>query len=123
MCAFTRAGVVDGSYDPYLAAHPKTAALLAAMAKPVASLLATPYWSGLPFRLGEGFVKYKLEPVLALDAPGEPPRDPAYPSAVTLALIYKATTRDAAAADFIAFATSDHAKRVLEERGGAPLKP
>ncbi|MBP1181130.1 PstS family phosphate ABC transporter substrate-binding protein [Methylobacterium sp. PvR107] len=59
--------------------------------------------------------------VLAID--GNTPRDPAYPSAVTLALIYKAATRDAAAADFLAFATSDHAKRLLEERGGAPLKP
>ena len=54
---------------------------------------------------------------------GNTPRDPAYPSAVTLALIYKTATRDAAAADFLAFATSDHAKRLLEERGGAPLKP
>jgi phosphate transport system substrate-binding protein len=59
--------------------------------------------------------------VLAVD--GNTPRDPAYPSAVTLALIYKATTRDAAAADFLAFATSDRAKRLMEERGGAPLKP
>lgn len=59
--------------------------------------------------------------VLAID--GNTPRDPAYPSAVTLALIYKTPTRDAAAADFLAFATSDHAKRLLEERGGAPLKP
>ena len=59
--------------------------------------------------------------VLSID--GNAPRDPAYPSAVTLALIYKAATRDAAAADFLAFATSDRAKHLLAERGGAPLKP
>ena len=28
MCEFTRAGVVDGDYEPYLAAHPKTARIL-----------------------------------------------------------------------------------------------
>lgn len=59
--------------------------------------------------------------ILAVD--GNAPRDPGYPSAVTLALIYKVTTKDAAAADFLAFATSDRARRLMEERGGAPLKP
>ncbi len=59
--------------------------------------------------------------VLSID--GHAPNNPAYPSAVTLALIYKDNTRDAAAADFLAFATSDRAKRLLEERGGAPLRP
>ena len=79
MCAFTKAGVVDGDYDPYLKAHPKTAELLDAMAKPVASVLATPYWSGLPFRFGaETCAKYKLEPTLHLDPLKEAPRDPSY---------------------------------------------
>ncbi|TGE01294.1 PstS family phosphate ABC transporter substrate-binding protein [Methylobacterium nonmethylotrophicum] len=59
--------------------------------------------------------------VLAID--GHAPRDPGYPSAVTLALIYKAATRDAASAAFLAFATSERAGRLLAERGGAPLKP
>ena len=59
--------------------------------------------------------------VLSID--GNAPRDHAYPSAVTLALIYKTATRDAAASDFLAFATSDRAKHLLAERGGAPLKP
>lgn len=59
--------------------------------------------------------------VLAID--GIAPRDPAYPSAVTLSLIYKTATQDAAASDFLAFATSDRAKHLLAERGGAPLKP
>lgn len=79
MCAFTKAGVVDGDYDSYLKAHPKTAALLDAMAKPVASVLSTPYWSGLPFRFGDvAYVKYKLEPVLFQDPPVAAPEDPSY---------------------------------------------
>jgi hypothetical protein len=69
MCAFTKAGVVDGDYGPYLAAHPETAKLLNAMAKPVGSTLSIDYWSCLPFSLGpKQFVKYKLEPTTA-DAP------------------------------------------------------
>ena len=79
MCAFTKAGVVDGDYGPYLKAHPKTAELLDAMARPIASVLSTPYWSGLPFRFGpETYAKYKLEPTLSVDAPTGPPRDPSY---------------------------------------------
>ncbi|MGE8126336.1 PstS family phosphate ABC transporter substrate-binding protein [Methylobacterium sp. NPDC080182] len=73
-----------------------------------------------------GFGPYS--PVLAgdlavLTIDGRAPRDPAYPSAVTLALIYKAATRDAAASAFLAFATSDRAGQVMAERGGAPLRP
>lgn len=79
MCAFTKAGIVDRNYDKYLDAHPATRALLDAMAKPVASVLATPYWSGVPFRLGSGaYVKYKLEPVLSLAPLKERPDDPTY---------------------------------------------
>lgn len=59
--------------------------------------------------------------VLTID--GRAPQEPGYPSAVTLALIYKAATRDEAAAAFLAFATSDRARRLLAERGGAPLAP
>jgi len=33
MCEFTRAGVVNGDYGPYLAAHPQTARLLDQMAQ------------------------------------------------------------------------------------------
>ena len=77
MCAFTKAGVIDGDYAPYLAAHPETAAILEAMSKPVASVLATPYWSGIPFAFGERrFVKYKLEPALTLPPPAARPADP-----------------------------------------------
>lgn len=79
MCEFTKAGVVDGDYDPYLKAHPKTSELLDAMAKPVASVLASPYWSGLPFRFGEDqYVKYKIEPTFYLDPPTHSPNDPSY---------------------------------------------
>jgi len=79
MCEFTKAGVVNGDYQPYLNAHPKTAQLLDAMSKPVASVLTSPYWSGLPFRFGDdAYVKYKLEPVLVEDPPQEAPTDPTY---------------------------------------------
>lgn len=79
MCEFTKAGVVDGDYDPYLKAHPKTSELLDAMAKPVASVLASAYWSGLPFQFGPNeYVKYKLEPVFYLDPPNHSPNDPSY---------------------------------------------
>lgn len=62
-CEFTQAGVVHGSYDPYLDAHPETKRVLDEMTKVVDSVLTTSYWSGLPYAFGEGrFVKYKLEP-------------------------------------------------------------
>lgn len=65
MCEFTRAGVVDGDYAPYLAAHPITAKILQDMQKTEASLLSATYWGLLPHRFGEGrYVKYKLEPAL-----------------------------------------------------------
>ena len=79
MCAFTKAGVIDGDYGPYLAAHPETAKLLDEMAKPVASTLATTYWSCMPFAFGAGrFVKYKLEPTISVDPITGPPSDPTY---------------------------------------------
>ncbi|MEA2183609.1 MAG: hypothetical protein QOF69_2794 [Solirubrobacteraceae bacterium] len=63
MCEFTRAGVVEGDYGPYLAAHPKTARILDEMAKLVPSVLEIDYWSGLPYAFGDGrHVKYKLVP-------------------------------------------------------------
>ncbi len=77
-----------------------------------------------PGAIGFGPFSPALESDLAiLSIDGNTPRDPAYPSAVTLSLIYKATTRDAASSAFLAFATSDRAGRLLAERGGAPLKP
>lgn len=79
MCEFTRASVVDRNVQAYLDAHPRTAEILKRMAKPAASVLATPYWSGLPFALGaDHFVKYKLEPTLAADPPATAPADPTY---------------------------------------------
>lgn len=79
MCEFTKAGVIDGDYTPYLDAHPRTKEILDAMAKPVGSALATPYWAILPFSLGEDhFVKYKLEPTIEVPSPPSPPRNPCY---------------------------------------------
>lgn len=79
MCAFTRAGVVDHDYGPYLAAHPTTAKLLDEMAKPVASVLDARYWSGVPFRFGgQQFAKYKLEPTVDADPITSAPVDPTY---------------------------------------------
>jgi L-Lysine epsilon oxidase N-terminal/L-lysine epsilon oxidase C-terminal domain len=63
MCEFTRAGVVEGSYKPYLKSHPVTKEILDEMKKAEASVLTTTYWSVLPYALGEQqFAKYKLEP-------------------------------------------------------------
>jgi hypothetical protein len=79
MCEFTRAGVVEHNYDLYLDEHPETARLLDEMAKPVASVLASPYWSCVPFGFGPGrFVKYKLEPTLEVPSPPTAPADPTY---------------------------------------------
>ncbi|UQA56863.1 LodA/GoxA family CTQ-dependent oxidase [Polyangium aurulentum] len=63
MCEFTYAGVVAGDYPSYLRTHPKTARVFDEMAKVEGSVLTATYWSGLPFKLGEGrYVKYKLVP-------------------------------------------------------------
>ena len=63
MCEFTRAGVVDGDYEPYLAAHPVTRQILDEMAEFEASVLTATYWGVLPYAFGsERFVKYKLVP-------------------------------------------------------------
>ncbi|QNH52469.1 catalase [Acinetobacter venetianus] len=94
MCEFTKAGVVDGNYDPYLKDHPKTSELLDAMAKPVASVLSSAYWSGLPFKFGESqFVKYKLEPNFYLDPPNHSPNDPSYLGADLVARLKKSEAR------------------------------
>ncbi|HEU0121389.1 MAG TPA: LodA/GoxA family CTQ-dependent oxidase [Bryobacteraceae bacterium] len=63
MCAFTKAGVVDGNYDPYLRTHPVTKKILDEMAKIEDSVLTTTYWGVLPYAFGKDrYVKYKLEP-------------------------------------------------------------
>jgi hypothetical protein len=79
MCEFTKAGVVDGDYQPYLDAHPETAKLLDEMSQPVGSVLAIDYWSGVPFAFGPArFVKYKLEATISVSPPATPPIDPTY---------------------------------------------
>lgn len=78
MCEFTKAGVVDGDYEPYLRAHSLTKRILDEMQKTEVSVLTTTYWSGLPYSFGEGrYVKYKLEPEQAPDG-GVPPDLPNY---------------------------------------------
>lgn len=81
-CAFTHAGVVEGDYGPYLAAHPRTNEILDAMQHVVPSVLSTPYWSGLPFKFGTDgrFVKYKLVPAgrAGDPVPGLSTDDPTY---------------------------------------------
>jgi hypothetical protein len=78
-CEFTKAGVVDHDYGPYLAAHPSTARLLGEMAKPVSSTLGIAYWSCLPFAFGpDRFVKYKLEPTIDVGPIDGGPADPTY---------------------------------------------
>ncbi|HEX6640022.1 MAG TPA: LodA/GoxA family CTQ-dependent oxidase [Thermoanaerobaculia bacterium] len=80
MCEFTRAGVVNGDYKPYLLTHPKTDLLLKEMKKVEASVLSTTYWSGLPYGFGEGrMVKYKLVPEQQADTiPPNPTEQPIY---------------------------------------------
>lgn len=74
MCEFTKAGVVDGNYEPYLHAHPVTKRILDEMEKVELSVLTTTYWSVLPYSFGKGrYVKYKLEPEQTPD--GEAPTD------------------------------------------------
>ncbi|NPU13495.1 hypothetical protein HL666_22255 [Bradyrhizobium sp. 83002] len=62
MCEFTYAGVVAGDYPGYLAKHPTTAKILDDMARVEGSVLTTTYWAILPFRCGDRFVKYRLDP-------------------------------------------------------------
>lgn len=77
MCEFTKAGVVDGDYDPYLRTHPVTNRLLQEMQKVEESVLTATYWSGLPYAFGEGrYVKYKLDPETRGES--QPPNDPNY---------------------------------------------
>lgn len=62
MCEFTCQSL-NGKFDDYIKAHPTTGQILNDMEKVVDSVLATPYWSGLPYRFGKDkYVKYKLEP-------------------------------------------------------------
>lgn len=74
MCEFTKAGVVNGDYDPYIDTHPVTKRVLADMEKVELSVLTATYWSVLPYAFGKDrYCKYKLEPEQPAD--GEPPVD------------------------------------------------
>lgn len=82
MCEFTEAGVVQGDYGPYLAAHPQTARVLGEMRKLVGSVLTTNYWSVLPYAFGpDRHAKYKLVPAgpwVEPSVPGLSTDDPGY---------------------------------------------
>lgn len=78
MCEFTCQSL-NGKFDDYVKAHPITGQILDDMEIVVDSALATPYWSVLPFRFGQGrYVKYKLEPESAPDGPPPDFDDPFY---------------------------------------------
>jgi hypothetical protein len=79
MCDFTRASVIDGKIDDWLAAHPKTAAILDDMAKPEASVLSARYWTTLPAAFGpDDYAKFSLVPEIDLEPPASQPVDPDY---------------------------------------------
>jgi hypothetical protein len=62
MCEFTKAGVVEGSYKPYLKSHAVTSEILKEMKKPEASVLSTTYWSVLPYAFGDQQISLLLPP-------------------------------------------------------------
>src|SRR6185436_17752131 len=69
MCAFSKAGIVDGDYDSYLIRHPRTKIILEQMKKVELSVLTTTYWSCLPYAFGgRAAVKYKLVPEQDVDS-------------------------------------------------------
>jgi hypothetical protein len=78
MCEFTYAGVINHDYDSYLDKHPITNQILDDMAKTVASVAVSDYWSGLPYHFGDRYVKYKLSPVDPAPAPAIPSNNPDY---------------------------------------------
>jgi hypothetical protein len=78
MCEFTKAGVVEGDYAPYLKTHPVTDHIIKEMARTEDSVLTAAYWSVLPYAFGsDRFVKYKLEPE-GIARGDQPPDDPNY---------------------------------------------
>ena len=69
MCMFTDLAF-KGRVEEWYAANPRTRDILEAMAHRVDSLLASPYWSVLPFALGgDRAAKYLLRPVRSADLP------------------------------------------------------
>ena len=65
MVEFTYAGVVEKDYPGYLAKHRQTSSILDSMEKVEGSVLTATYWAILPFRCGDHYVKYRLEPETA----------------------------------------------------------
>jgi hypothetical protein len=80
MCEFTCQSL-NGKFKQYIEAHPITGQVLNDMEKVVDSVLATTYWSGLPYSFGkQRYVKYKIEPEITPPGGGEKPDygDPFY---------------------------------------------
>ncbi|MFJ2865951.1 LodA/GoxA family CTQ-dependent oxidase [Kitasatospora sp. NPDC087314] len=129
MCEFTKAGVIDGSYDKYLEAHPVTAGILDAMAKFEQSVLTATYWGVLPYAFGpDRFVKYKLVPsgCEPADPAATPPdEDPTYLGAD---LVHRLKAGPAAFDLMLQFRTDDERMPLdqatvrWEESESAPVK-
>lgn len=78
----------------------------------------------VPGTIGFGPYSRPLEfDMNVLKVDGRFPTDPDYPSAVELALIYKADRLDAEMKSFIDFCLSDAAAKVIENYGGVPIRP
>lgn len=126
MCEFTRAGVVEGNYDPYLDTHPVTKQVLAEMEKVVLSVLTTPYWSVLPYAFGHGrHVKYKLEPEQPVD--GQAPDDGNAPNYLASDLARRLLAGEASFRFMVQFSTDpqtmplDRATARWSEQESAPV--
>ena len=122
MCEFTCQSL-NGRGDDYEAAHPITKQILADMRKVVGSVLATPYWSGLPSRFGDGrYVKYKLEPEAV---PGD--ADAGDPFYLRADLIARLTRAEARFRFLVQFQTDDAAMPLdratvrWDERASSPV--
>jgi hypothetical protein len=74
MYEFTYASLTR-DLDEYLKEHPETERILEEMKKEVPSALDTPYWSILPFRLGNDYLKLKIVPEEAPEGNGPPNYD------------------------------------------------
>ncbi|MFS8065343.1 MAG: hypothetical protein ACMG6S_03120, partial [Byssovorax sp.] len=70
--AFTEASLT-GKLDEYLAQHPKTAAVLKAMAKEEANVFLAHYSSTVPFAFGARHVKYAVRPSPGRPGPSQSP--------------------------------------------------
>ncbi len=105
MCEFTKAGVIEGDYAPYLKSNPQTKRILDEMMKVVPSPLTISYWSVLPYSFGpNGFVKYKLEPEQESESRVVSGHEPDYLAAE---LIHRLSSADARFKFMVQFQTDE----------------